>query len=110
MLGPEDILPEPLDIIQFPGEPDIVAEKRLRFELRMLRDWATRTGSLDFFTDIVIQQVPEKASSILKQMPFVFEAKRILGKRLLNMEVHFVEKGWRLPRWRRPQWLLDSER
>lgn len=40
------------------------------------------------------------ASPILRLKPSIKE-------RLLQVEVFFVEQGWRLPRWTRPGWLLE---
>ena len=98
---------DPLKVIQFPGEPDDLAEMRLRYELRLLRDWATRTEHMNFMVDIIIHTSPEIAGNILRQTSLLEGAKRHLGKRLLNIEAYFIEKQWRLPEWQRPPWLME---
>jgi len=106
---------EPPDIVQFPGEPDALAEIRLRAELRALRHVATMAGRLDFMREAFYRKWPGvyEATEILappEQKALIEEHEKLkspLRSRLLNVEAHFIEKGWRLPKWTRPQWLLE---
>ena len=106
----------PFDIVQLPGEPDALAEVRLRAELKLMRSLATQHDQLERLRSIFLQTWPGtfEAEEILE--PTMREYREIKGpytewikKRLLNIEVHFVDKGWRLPKWTRPKWLLDLE-
>lgn len=107
---------DPRDIVQFPGEPDILAEVRLRAELKALRTVATQHEYLERMRGIFLQAWPGtfEAQEILS--PTMREYMEIRGpftkwikKRLLGIEAHFVEKGWKLPKWRRPDWLLEAK-
>jgi len=100
--------------LQYPGEPDVAAEIRLRAELKVLRTLATMVGRLELMR-----------RSFYANWPGVYEATEILAPpdhkaileeherirplikgRLLEVESYFVEKGWSLPKWSRPEWLL----
>jgi len=105
------------DIVQFPGEPDILAEVRLRAELRALHHVATMAGRVDFMREAFYRKWPGvyEATEILAppdHKALIAEHERLrfpLRIRLLDVEAHFVNKGWKLPKWTRPRWLLELE-
>jgi len=99
--------------LQLPGEPDILAEVRLRSELRILRTLATMHGRTMRMREAYLKRWPGvyEAMEIVEPPPRFLEqemalAPRIKG-RLLEVERYFVEKSWHLPKWTRPGWLLE---
>ena len=99
--------------LQFPGEPEVLSEVRLRYELRLLRTLATIHGRTLKMREAFMGRWPGvyEAMEILEPPPRwialgIALAPRIT-ERLLQVEAFFVEKGWRLPRWTRPGWILE---
>lgn len=118
--------------LKLPGEPDALAELRLREELKLLRSLATQIGYAEAMTR---PPSPEVAERLISRLPL--ETRRKLRKaareiwhpgavaeriivfapiermkpdlkaRLLQVESYFTEKGWHLPKWRRPTWLTS---
>lgn len=99
--------------LQFPGEPDILAEVRLRAELKLLRTIATMHERTLKMREATMKRWPGvyEAMEIVEPPPhFIKQALELapsLKGRLLQLESFFVEKGWRLPRWERPSWLVE---
>ena len=127
----------PFPPLQFPGEPDALTEVRLRAELKLLRSAATMLQRTEIWTrpellkpktkeeieKLKVDLSPEMEAELKRLAEEYWEptavAERIviraplerikpgLRARLLKLESYFVEKGWRLPRWERPSWLLE---
>ena len=99
--------------LQLPGEPDALAEVRLGAELKLLRSLATQHGRTLKFREMALKQWPGvyEAMEILEPPPhFIREALAIaprLKERLLQVEAYFIERGWHLPKWERPSWLVE---
>jgi len=106
-------MPDGYPPLQFPGEPDILAEVRLRNELRILRLLATMHGRSLKMREAYMKRWPGvyEAMEIVEPLPRWIEQEIAIAprikERLLEVEVYFVEKGWRLPKWRRPEWILE---
>jgi len=97
--------------LKFPGEPDALTELRLRDELKLLRALATMHERTMMFREKFMGRWPGvyEAEEITEPPPFFIKqemelAPRVKG-RLLEVEAYFIEKGWHLPKWKRPSWL-----
>ena len=135
-LPPLPPLPPTKAFLPFPGEPAKAAEIRLRSHLRAFRYIATtheRVKRLTeqpvpkTFRELVYPKFPKlppeiekKAEEISKEIwkpeavaerrqfiaPLV-EIEPEIKERLLAIEQTFIERGWHLPKWERPSWLLE---
>lgn len=133
-LPPLPPLPPTEAFLPFPGEPDKAAEARLRANLRLFRTVATNLERIQAaireplpkaFRELLfppLPKLPPKAEEQLKQIDEMMkrwrpEARKVFApiiqtkpevkERLLAIEQTFIEKGWRLPKWERPSWLLE---
>lgn len=129
-------LPPTEAFLPFPGEPDKAAEARLRANLRLFRYITTmheRTKRLTeqpvpkAFRELLYPRPPElppelekkleeiskeiwKPEAVAERREFIaplIEMEAEIKKRLLAIEQTFVERGWHLPKWERPSWLLE---
>ena len=98
---PKSRNPQPL---QLPGEPDALAEVRLRAELKLLRSTASQMERIEVATRSL---KPEEAAGIIVATAPTLRMKPLLKSRLLQVETFFIERGWHLPEWERPTWLLE---
>ena len=94
----------PLPPFQLPDEPDVLAEVRLRAELKLLRSTASIMERLQAATWGL---KPKEAAGIIVAVAPTLRMAPLLKSRLLQVETFFIERGWRLPKWERPSWLLE---
>lgn len=135
-LSPVPPLPPVEAFLPFPGEPDKAAEVRLRANLRLFRYIATlheRTKTLverpvpKAFRELLYPRPPELPPELEKRMEeiskeiwkpeAVAERREVIApliekepeikEILLAIERTFIERGWHLPKWKRPSWLLE---
>ena len=136
-------LPPVEAFLPFPGEPEKVAEARLRGALRGFRAAATHLEHVQrlvqeplpkVFREYVYPKLPKFSLELEKKMeefdretrepggiwspeaiaeryelvrPILEEVKPEIKERLLAIEATFIERGWHLPKWTRPRWLLE---
>ena len=122
--------------LPLPGEPDKAAETRLRIHLRGFRAIATNLEHIQrlvekpvpkVFRQLLYPKPPELPSEIEKRLEEIskeiwkpeavaerrelvapiLETKPQIKERLLAIEATFIERGWKLPRWERPSWLVE---
>ncbi|MBA7711370.1 hypothetical protein ES703_120329 [subsurface metagenome] len=91
--------------LQFSGEPDALAEVRLRAELKLLRTIATMHERTTKMRGIFMKRWPGvyEAMEIVDSGHVIEEELRLaprVKERLLQVEAYFVEKGWHLPKWK----------
>ncbi len=135
-LPPPPPLPPTEAFLPFPGEPDKAAQLRLRGYLRLFRYLATYhecTKRLaehpipKAFRELLYPKPPElppevekkleeiskeiwKPEAVAERLEFIaplIEKEPEIKERLLAIEQTFIERGWPLPKWERPSWLLE---
>lgn len=99
----------PFPPIGIPGEPDVLAEVRLRAELKLLRTTATMMRRMQAMEKAFLKGTmpPEEVAELIIITSPTMKIKPQLKERLLKTETYFIEKGWRLPKWKRASWLLE---
>ena len=136
-------LPPVEAFLPFPGEPEKVAEARLRGALRGFRAAATNLEHIQWlaheplpkvFRELVypkLQKFPPELEKRLEEFekkmrepggiwspeaiaeryefvrPILEKSMPEIKERLLAIEETFIERGWKLPKWERPSWLLE---
>ena len=129
--------------LPFPGEPEKVAEARLRGALRGFRTAATNLEHIQMLTreplpkvfrELVYHKLLKFPSELEKRLeefekkmrepggiwspeaiarryelvrPIIEKSMPEIKERLLAIEQTFIERGWKLPKWERPSWLLE---
>lgn len=114
-LPPLPPLPPTGAFLPFPGEPDKAAEVRLRGALRGFRAAATTLSSQSFLEEFEKKMrepggiwSPEAIAQRYESVrPIIEKSMSEIKERLLAIEQTFIEKGWRLPKWERPSWLVE---
>lgn len=142
ILPPLPELPPVEAFLPYPGEPDDLAEIRLRGALRGFRAAATNLEHVAWLSQKLLPKVfreyvypkfpafppelekkmeefekkmtepggiwsPEAITERRKLATPILEMMPEIKERLLAIERTFIEKGWKLPKWKRPSWLLE---
>lgn len=91
-------------------KPDITHEPTARKTLKTLRTWATQVEKVDRQAAEYLDAMPQAKPLIIADVIRLKRLERLIGPVILELECHFIEVSWRLPRWHRPDWLLTESR
>ncbi len=84
-------------------------EFRLRSCLKMFRSTATMIQNLLDLKNAFANQGIVVPAEKRREVDQVLQARPWIKGCLLTTEQVFIQKGWSLPRWKKPEWLLESD-